>query len=691
MKKTYTASFLGLLSMLPVLSAQDMEDRFIVALEPYIVAEETAAAYAPGAQVTSLPEYVLETANISKLTDLIALTPNFRAGGGGLRSFGDILQMRGIGNTPYFSSPGVLVAVDDVPQGDVFATSTSLHDIDRIEIYRGPQPLLQGRTAPAGAIQIITKRPTNLAHGRVYAEYSRFDTYEAGARVTTPLVDDAFYVSASANYNQSEGFINNTTLGRNTDSRQSTAGRLSFLWTPDVTWEIALSFNGEKNNDGSQRIVPLGNAWNTDASDLSGESDSRRDSESLRISKKFEGMQVSLISARQDWKLDPFTIDYDFSPYPAVTSDLSQQQRHYSQEFRLESDPDFKEPVSWILGGIYYDSTTRGAYLRQFAFPLDDGSFYSGYEKTSHKINEEGGALYAQVNYQILPSLELSGGLRADVIKKSMNRVRATEQGPNPDINRSRKDVDYSPVLSAKWRPNHAITFTARHVRSMQAGGFSAYTNIPNAVEFDAERIRAWELGAIWEPIAKHLRIELSTFYYQLNNYQVERSFSNVDYIVVNAPKATSKGFELETIASPIEGMELTASAGLLNVTFDEYVDPYNADNFEGKHAPYAPDFTFALSASYTVQRGPLNGLGAHIGYRLIGKTYFNEANDPTYYDSGYGLLDARISYAFKGWSLYVFGSNLTDSRFHSFILPELSAGVPGDPRTYGVGTSYTW
>lgn len=670
--------------------AQTPSSESPVELPSWQILEQRIAEASPGAQMTMWSGAAIAESGISEVTALMARTPNFHAGSGGLRSFGDILQMRGIGNTPYFSSPGVLVSVDGAMAGDTFANGLWSGEIDRIEIFRGPQPTLFGRNAPAGVINIILRQPDDHPTARASVSYGRFAAFTAQASVQSPVLDSTLFAGASFRYAREDGFIHNSTLGRPVDDRELSAGQVQFRWLPTPNWEISLLASLQKTDDGSQRITQFAQAWNTEASDLPGESLSQRDSELLKVVHHGEELRLTLLTSRHGWNLDPLVIDYDFSPAPAVASRLWQTQDQWSQEIRLESTVG-ERPWNWKLGGLFYDASTQGAFYRTVAYPRPDGSILNSFVDTQHSLEEETLAFYGQLNYNLSSSWQASASLRWDQVKKSLQRSTVSTSTSWQSVAEQRQDSEYSPALGLVWKPSGQFQLFTRYVQTFQPGGYSAYTSNATLRVFREATIRAWEAGGTWEIVPAKWRIETTAFWYRFTDYQVERSFTPIDYVVVNAPRAESRGVEVEMIARPFRSLELSAGWGLLDATFERYRDPITNADFAGKKLPYAPAFTWSLAAAYAVPEGPLAGLKARLAYRLLGPTYFSEANAAPFFDGGYGLLEARLSYTWQAWEIALYGKNLSDDRHYEFILPELYGGIPGQPRSYGVSVEWKY
>lgn len=85
------------------------------------------------------------------------------------------------------NSPALGFFVDDVhfPGFDI-----GLHDVERIEVLRGPQGTLYGRNTEAGVINVISKRPVDHWEASAAADYGSFRTGELRAMVNAPLSGD---------------------------------------------------------------------------------------------------------------------------------------------------------------------------------------------------------------------------------------------------------------------------------------------------------------------------------------------------------------------------------------------------------------------------------------------------------------------------------------------------------------------
>jgi len=83
----------------------------------------------------------------------------------------------------------------------------SVDDIERIEVIKGPAARIFGQNAFAGAINIITKRPSEQG-ANLNVEYGENDLLNVHASVTLPM--GQYNQRISGNYSQSDGYRYNT-------------------------------------------------------------------------------------------------------------------------------------------------------------------------------------------------------------------------------------------------------------------------------------------------------------------------------------------------------------------------------------------------------------------------------------------------------------------------------------------------
>lgn len=127
-------------------------------------------------------------------------------------------------------------------------SAVPLFDLERIEVLNGPQGTLFGRSAQAGAVNIITAKPEYDLSARVNFEYGNFDHIQANGFINLPLSDGIAAIRLAGFYEERDGFIDNTFDGVPLNSVENLAFRGSLLLEPSDGIRFDLIANYVENN-----------------------------------------------------------------------------------------------------------------------------------------------------------------------------------------------------------------------------------------------------------------------------------------------------------------------------------------------------------------------------------------------------------------------------------------------------------
>jgi iron complex outermembrane recepter protein len=113
------------------------------------------------------------------------------------------------------------------------ALNMRLIDLEQVEVVKGPQSVLYGRSAFAGAINYITRRP-DLARwsGRLELEGASGNTRNASGSLNVPVIDDQLAVRLNGSYHETDGFYQNSANGADVGTENSTGGAVSVYYRP---------------------------------------------------------------------------------------------------------------------------------------------------------------------------------------------------------------------------------------------------------------------------------------------------------------------------------------------------------------------------------------------------------------------------------------------------------------------------
>lgn len=647
-----------------------------------------------------LNPHLLEQHGVAQFQDITGIAPNLFLSHSDSRGFGDILSLRGVTNSLFFSSPGVALYVDDVAAGNVSAYPSSLLHIDSVVVRAGPQGADYGRNAPGGVIDIKTRTPGGSHQGRLFAEYGSYDLLTFGGSWDGPLSQNAGYTLALA-HSEREGYIDNTFLGGTVDDRRSLAGRAALYFKPAPDLQLRLSLLAERFDDGGQSLSsllpPLSGSFDPYkvASNLRGETQIERTQLSFQARKKLDWATLISTTARQEFDLNPSTTDLDLSQFPAAFSRVLQNEEVWSQEFRLESAPSTNK-AAWRAGLYLSESDTDGDGTREFIVPPQPPFVpvsFTQNERTTFSIEQKTVAGYASLDHPVSNNLLLKFGGRIEHSDAEISRAKVARNSlnlpfpPEPHLARSTDDQYLSGHAGFVFSLSDALNLHARTALAHKPAGFSGFTGNPALAAFDSEQQWANEIGLTFGPPKGRFGGSVTGFWNEVDDYQFERTVPNsTDFVVVNAPEVRSRGVEAKFMFSPLEKLWWDFQAGYTDATFRRHRDATGA-SVNGRHVPFVPRST--LRTGVTVEVAP--GLTANASYAAVGRTYYDERNTARFSQNTYHLVNAQLRYRLDRFAVTVYGHNLTEEDYYQFINPEIAAGSPGAPRRYGIQLSYEY
>ena len=210
--------------------------------------------------VSVLTAEMLEAARIDNLRELSGLVPNVSMFSGEQSFRAGVIQLvvRGI-TTPQNGEAPMSFVVDGVTIPEIDFINQDLIDIESIQVLRGPQGALYGRGALGGAVLINTKQPGTEVTGYIAGAIEEGDDTRLRFGLSGPLVGDTLFFSLSGSSIDRDGLINNTTLDRPVDFKDSTMvrGGLKYLINDDLTIDWNLNYLDSVIGGGIYSIGPL--------------------------------------------------------------------------------------------------------------------------------------------------------------------------------------------------------------------------------------------------------------------------------------------------------------------------------------------------------------------------------------------------------------------------------------------------
>jgi len=679
----------------------------------------------------------IQEAGINNTADLAIMTPSLHTLN--VQSpFTTKLQIRGIGTSQSDPAlePSVGVFVDGVFLGRSGLGMSDLTDIERIEVLQGPQGTLYGKNTNAGAISVITKRPS-IEGFEGYAEASVGD-YDMGnltLAVTGPLSETLAF-RLSGNIHQRDGYMENNGADDGNDADDwNVQGKL--LWEPND--RISLMLGGSHVERDNTCCVPDATQSDAVLTELARQSLSQRDNDprdykvSTNMDSEFD-LESDTLSLHIDYDMGWGSItsisawnDYDYNAF--TDQDRSQldvlmgESEYYSgdslsQELRLDSQAG--DNIDYQLGLFYYEQETQrgdrtrtvtlgddfltiasqeiGPVIRQIAAP---GDYLFG----KGVWNNDTFAIFSQATWHVGERWHLTGGLRwtdeereAELFSDNVSTAPAVVAGlatsylgrlstaVDDTFNRSSDNFDW--LLKAAYDIGDSTMIYASAATGTKSGNFNGVNGTADQREFDDEDTLSYELGTKSTLLDSRLRLNSAIFYTEIDDYQFQQGLPDGGTIVSNEAEVEVSGLDLQLEALPLEN--LTVTAGLLYMHKYEVVDGPN----DGKELSTTPDYTANLGATlvFPLADGALYLRG---DYMYMDDHVTNNSNEPdeqAFQDRE--QLNAKFGWRNDNWNLSVWGKNLTDdgyagltSQIQRFSGSRAYYLTP--PRTYGATLRY--
>ena len=185
---------------------------------------------------------------------------------------GRVVSIRGVGwetAQNLSTQPSVLVYVDGVYMANPLSMGTDLGDLERIEVFRGPQGTEFGQGTTGGAINLVTIRPdTEAASGNLGISFGNYNMVRARAAVNVPVGENSAIRASFQSYSH-DGFSEisgGEFSGFDLDDADSLTGKLAFLWEPSDNFSayVTAFLSNSSQHAAAQRNVdePLGGVRN---------------------------------------------------------------------------------------------------------------------------------------------------------------------------------------------------------------------------------------------------------------------------------------------------------------------------------------------------------------------------------------------------------------------------------------------
>jgi iron complex outermembrane receptor protein len=637
--------------------------------------------------ITVLDDEQLRDGNVGSFNDVAKQTPNFSFFSSGNNRLSTFYSVRGITNFNAFSRDAVGFFVDDVPYDFAGFIGLDLNDLERVEVLRGPQNTLYGRSSLGGVVNVITKKPTNKFEFSNAISYGSYDNFQTQASISGPLVEDRLFFRLSGNYSTRDGFVNNRFLDQDVDGGAGGNGRVQLLWTPSKEWDISLNASFDDYREGAPPYVLLnqGNRFETEQN-FNGFNDLTTNSQSLKIAYNNESFRLTSITVNR-FSRQRGAYDADYTIADGLIDAPDFESRLFSQELRIQS-PEQPQGLQWLLGGYFESSEFKNN--RPFIYGADalalGFGFPPGEDRVNITSNNDTFAIFGQVSYEPVEKLTLTAGLRYESTSSTINAIETFTSNDGSlvlpiyslqDVEKDGNALLPRFVIEYKFTPNLMVYSSI--ARGYRPPGASFQPLTADTAIFDAERSWNYEVGLKSSWLDNRLVMNLAVFHNPVDNFQFP-SIRQGQVVIDNADISIT-GAELELRATPVTGLDIIAGLGIVDSKFKSGNDAFTGQSLEGNRTSFSPDFTYNLAVQYRSS----GGLLGRVELAGFGTTYFDELN--TLKQDPFALVNVRIGYEFDNYGIYAFANNIFNNDYvtQAFNTTTGLAGTYGDPATFGI------
>lgn len=444
--------------------------------------------------------------------------------GGGTDTAGAGAVIRGIksnvgaGGGITSTAASVAVYVDDVYEG-----VGSTYDINTVEVLRGPQGTLYGRSATGGVIAVNTKNPSlDEMEGMVLLEGGNYGLQHYSGAINVPVIEDKFAVRISGDHYEREGFDTAEGLG----NRKNTNLRLKALAQPTDDLSILFGIALQDNEDATGGMLPGfdadGNLIFEENPVGEGENQFRQYWANIQWDMGFA--TLTYIPALRKWEQDAENVGS--GPGFNITQTLyTPKDEFYTHELRLTS-PDTSE-IDWQLGVFKYANELTNTNAVRFALPGEPLAFQADTEKETDAMG-----IFAETTIPVNERLRVTLGLRYDktditVAQDYTDGGVFNGAGPTTySLPAEEGDLGFS-NWTYKLKADYDLT-KENMVYASFSTGFSPGdvtvtsdpTGQPYVIELDEQTLTSYEVGSKNYFLDNTLRVNGSLYYYDYSGYQ---------------------------------------------------------------------------------------------------------------------------------------------------------------------------
>ncbi|MBN2774115.1 MAG: TonB-dependent receptor [Prolixibacteraceae bacterium] len=638
-----------------------------------------------------------------------------------------VFSIRGIHSesTVINENQGIGVIYNDIQLDPFLSSSFRLFDMERVEVFRGPQQVTSGINAFSGAIQYLSKKPTEKNEGYLSARYGDFGQKEVEGAINIPIIGEYLFSRVAGFYQHTDGYISNSS-GRNLNGINKYGGRLSLLVKPSVFTRVEMEVNYQKDDEpGIAYLNPdffQSNIYTRYASLHSGDSlTTQRELFNAILNARYYISEHTYISSVSSYQINSAYELWDGDGTASEAFNFSNliDKKRFTQELRLNITRNSRlngfGAISYLheTGTQSNDLTTNEQHLYYFlndyenminsegqpnfeiAFPFNstsvipEGTILPAYHqeekymKATNQWIEAFGDATLNVSYRI----RLTGGIRIAFNRMKLYNANLFSGGYESILG---QDIGNSPNYF--YTPTDTTTEKLTTLALMYRGGFNykfnpdaslygnyslglkpRYLNFKNdgtSEKIPAQKIQNFELG--FKGIYRsRLWLDITGFYSLYSGFLSTGMALDTTGSITNTEtaykgKATIYGAEANIRYAIIKGLDFFGNYAWTKTQFDETDKDGNTQEYSGNQIKMTPEHIFGAGLYFSTTVG--NGLDFFVmpDYSYQTGFYFDDANSDENFQKSYGVLNVQTGLNFENPDItfMVYAKNILEENY---------------------------
>ncbi|WP_395601565.1 TonB-dependent siderophore receptor [Pseudomonas sp. A1230] len=660
---------------------------------------DTALVEAPRS-ISVATRQQMEDRGVHSLDDAVRYMPGITASSYGSDTRADWLRVRGFEPTQFLDGL-------PLPKGVYANPKQETWNLDRLALLRGPASSVYGQTPPGGLLDMVSRRPSDIASSEIQLQYGS-DNHRQINFASTGKIDEAgqFLYGISGVVRDS-----GTQVDHVDNKRYNIAPSLTWNIDEDTKFTLLSQFTRDDTGITSQFLPIQGTKIKSPFGDISHHknlgdpdweyydrtyyalgyafehrlNDTWQFKQNLRYTKSDLSFQALTVGSYPFTEVDDqgnvgrssTSVDEDISQF-AVDNNFQADFATGDIRHTLLLGLDHQRSNTNYTSIFGFSDTTPGTnvinpiYGQPIVRPARSTAFYDYNQKTYQT------GLYVQ-DQMALDQWRLTLGGREDWVHTSTQFIN------KGDATNTQRDKAFSGNAALSYVFDSGFVPYLSYAESFQPTTGADATSTGSLKPTEGKQ---WELGIKYQPPGSKTLLSAAVYDLTQKNVSVNTFVDGVS-ITSQTGEVKVRGLELEAVSDVTENLKVIAAYTLAKSEVQNGAD-------KGNRLQLMPNQQASLWTDYTWHTGVLDGFGVGAGVRYTGNTYGDKANTWLGKADAYTVFDASVHYdlgrldnSLKGASLALNATNLFDKEYISTC--DSFYCYYGDTRSVVASATYKW